>query len=514
MTAVGDEKLCEESDVVAHYRVILGRDPESAAVVEEAKRQPLTPFVRDGFASGEFHDSVVSRLANGRRIPHERLSARPAPHQISWLARHLELGSETTTKLDSSRIMGRLLPVALRRRQLSPAGPGLARQRALVGPASSASPAAKRRNGGIRRDRNRRSLDSRRRDPEMSGDIVIVTGMHRSGTSLCANLTSLLGVNMSDEIESTADNPSGHWERPELARFHDRILRTLGRGWRDMGHALALPPDWLSQPEVQAVKDDIEDWLDGRLGSSAGLQGFKDPRVARLVPLWDQICAELRLTPRYVFCVRHPAQVARSLVRRDGMSAYDAAYRWMVYNSDAIRALGDRKLCIVPYDEWFIDSSLALSRLASFLGLDGSLDNATLKDLMIRTIDPELRHDASSPEPDTVATALYRHLLESGPLGRFSAAAREASKAFAAVDEFMQPLLDAAYAERGPGENQPDPAGSGRPYDMDMVRLAARLAANVKLHTEALGSVLDKLEAQSARSAADAAPGSDPDDRL
>ena len=45
MTAVGGEKLCEESDVVAHYCVILGRDPESAAVVDEAKRQPLTRFV-------------------------------------------------------------------------------------------------------------------------------------------------------------------------------------------------------------------------------------------------------------------------------------------------------------------------------------------------------------------------------------------------------------------------------------------------------------------------------------
>ncbi len=312
---------------------------------------------------------------------------------------------------------------------------------------------------------------------------------------------------MSDEIESTADNPSGHWERPELTQFHDRILRTLGRGWRDVGHALALPPDWLSQREVQAVKDDIEDWLDGRLGSSAGLQGFKDPRVARLVPLWDQICAELGLSPRYVFCVRHPAQVARSLVRRDGMSAYDAAYRWMVYNSDAIRALGDRTLCIVPYDEWFIDSTLALNRLASFLGLDGSLDNATLKNLMIRTIDPELRHVAQPPRSDTVATALYQYLVESGPLDRFSAAAREASTAFAAVDEFMQPLLDAAYAARGPDENQLDPTGSGRLYDMDMVRLAARLAANVKLHTEALGSVLDKLEFNSRAPAASGVAG-------
>ena len=508
MTAVG-EKLCDRSDVVSHYHVILGRDPESAAVVEEAMRQPLTLFVRGGLASAEFHDSVVSRLANGRRLPHERLSARPAPDQISWLAPHIELGSDVAAMLGLSRSWEdffRLLCADVNFRRLVPALRDsellstLPRRLLLLSsgaPDESASgPPLPRR---------------RRRDPEVSRDIVIVTGMHRSGTSLCANLMSLLGVNMSDEIESTPDNPSGHWERPELTRFHDRVLQTLGRDWCDKGHALALPSGWLSQPEVQSVKSDIEDWLDERLSSSV-LQGFKDPRVARLVPLWDQICAELRLIPRYVFCVRHPNQVARSLLRRDGISKFDAAYRWMVYNSAAVRALGDRPLCIVPYDEWFIDSSLGVRRLASFVGLGGSLDNATLMHLMIRTIDPRLRHDAPPPEADTVAMALYRHLVESAPSGRLSASARQASEAFVAVDEFMQPLLDPAYAERGLVEHRPDPARSAQPYDSDMVRLAGRLAANIKLYTEALGSVLDKLAFDSRAPAAGGVAGPQVDD--
>jgi hypothetical protein len=166
----------------------------------------------------------------------------------------------------------------------------------------------------------------------------------------------------------------------------------------------------------------------------------------------------------------------------------------MVYNSGAVRSLGDRKLCVVPYDEWFVDSSLTLGRLASFLGLQRCCDDPTLKDLMIRTIDPGLRHDAPPTEAETVATALYRHLVESAPSGRFSAAARQASEAFAAVDEFMQPMLNSAYAERSLVEPQPDSAQSGRSYDVDRVRLAGRLAANVKLYTEALESVLDKLE--------------------
>lgn len=101
MTVEGGEKLCDESDVVMHYRIIVGRDPESAAVIEAAKRQPLTRFVRSGFLSGEFQDNVIFKLANGRPLPHERISARPTLDQISWLIQHLELGPDTLKNLDS-----------------------------------------------------------------------------------------------------------------------------------------------------------------------------------------------------------------------------------------------------------------------------------------------------------------------------------------------------------------------------------------------------------------------------
>jgi hypothetical protein len=278
------------------------------------------------------------------------------------------------------------------------------------------------------------------------------------------------------------------------------VLRAFGRGWYDLNHGLHLPPDWLSEASVQAQKEEIEDWVDAMLLGSGSPQGFKDPRAARLLALWDQICADLRLTPRYVFCVRHPALVAQSLARRDGIGAHDAAYRWMVYNSDAVRSIGDRRVCIVPYDEWFVDSSGLLHRLASFLGVSGALDSPILRDLIMRTIDPGLRHDAAPPKSDTLATELYRHLVESAPFDGFSVAAREASKAFLAVDDFLQPVLEAAFFERDPVGKEPASPASGEFYDADTVRLAARLAANLKLHSEALGSLLEKLELQSKRS--------------
>ncbi len=496
MTVEGGEKLCDESDVVMHYRIIVGRDPESAAVIEAAKRQPLTRFVRSGFLSGEFQDNVIFKLANGRPLPHERISARPTLDQISWLIQHLELGPDTLKNLDSvgswtdlfrflfTDVNFRRLVPALRDTDLLQELPrGLLRQRISAVEES---------------ERLEQEVPQRhRRDRDVSGDMVIVTGMHRSGTSLCASLISLLGVDISDEIEPTADNPSGHWERPELVQLHDRVLRTLGRSWHDPGHALALPPEWLSQQEVQALKDDIEGWLEAKLDTSARPLGFKDPRVARLVALWDQICAELGLNPRYVFCVRHPAQVIRSMTRRDAISAQEAAYRWMVYNSDAIRSLGDRKVCIVPYEEWFGDRNGLLRRLASFIGADGATVSSNLEDVVAGIIDRGLRHDAPPAAADTIVTALHRHLLDCAQADRFSSATREMANTFAAVHDFLQPMLNSAYAQRAPVDNTPTLASGGVSYDMDAARLAGRIAANIKLHTEALSTLLDNLRLQS-----------------
>src|SRR5262245_49475138 len=67
--------------------------------------------------------------------------------------------------------------------------------------------------------------------------IVLVVGMHRSGTSLCSHLLSTLGIDMADQIpgpgnaSTTPDNPRGHWERWEIVEFHDRILSLFNRGY-------------------------------------------------------------------------------------------------------------------------------------------------------------------------------------------------------------------------------------------------------------------------------------------
>src|SRR6267378_8628783 len=72
--------------------------------------------------------------------------------------------------------------------------------------------------------------------------IVMVLGMHRSGTSLCSHVLSALGLDMTDNMAAPGhdgpakDNPLGHWERWEIVEFHDRILRFFNREFFSQRH--------------------------------------------------------------------------------------------------------------------------------------------------------------------------------------------------------------------------------------------------------------------------------------
>src|SRR5437879_1951116 len=71
--------------------------------------------------------------------------------------------------------------------------------------------------------------------------IVVVLGMHRSGTSLCSHVLSALGVDMADAIGAQESNAKGHWERRQLVDLHDRILDHFSRGYYTLHHDFGLP---------------------------------------------------------------------------------------------------------------------------------------------------------------------------------------------------------------------------------------------------------------------------------
>jgi hypothetical protein len=270
-------------------------------------------------------------------------------------------------------------------------------------------------------------------------EIVTVLGMHRSGTSLCAHVLHAMGVDMADTPGASPANAKGHWERARINDLNDEVLALFGRGWAHSSHVLALPEHWASDPRVLAVQDRLVAFLRPLVG---GAFGFKDPRTARLMTMWRRVFSALEARPRFVFCVREPAQVVRSLLARDRMMEGQAEYRWLIYNAAAVAGVGGDPVCIVSYEDWFERPVEIAGRLAAFVGR-GALGEDALRAL----IDPGLRHDAGQEAASGLAGRYYG-LIRAGQGEGFSAGAWSMAGDIEAFARAVQPLLVEAEISR------------------------------------------------------------------
>src|SRR5829696_4570077 len=227
--------------------------------------------------------------------------------------------------------------------------------------------------------------------PRQRRPIVLVLGMHRSGTSLCAHVLSALGIDMSDDIRAQPSNAKGHWERAEIVGFHDRILEHFNRGFYTPHHDFSLPVAWWADPRVGDVRREIVAFLGERIGEAPF--GFKDPRAARLLPMWHQIFGELDLHPKIVFCLRNPGQVARSLQSRDGLDDDLGELRWFAYVVDFFRYSKNCDIRILEYETWFEDPEQNLTKLRDFIAPCWPQSDLDTEELLAAIIDDRLRHD-------------------------------------------------------------------------------------------------------------------------
>jgi hypothetical protein len=157
----------------------------------------------------------------------------------------------------------------------------------------------------------------------MASTVVIITGMHRSGTSLVSSLLHFAGLNVgSNLLGEPESNPFGHYEDLDFSNLQDNFLTNRGYSY------LQTPPFdiYLNREEVIqsrkliSQRKKFEHW------------GFKDPRTCLFLNHW------LRLIPeaKFLFVFRHPLEVFISLLKRadyqilkNPMDGFEA---WSEYN--------------------------------------------------------------------------------------------------------------------------------------------------------------------------------------
>ena len=207
-----------------------------------------------------------------------------------------------------------------------------------------------------------------------SSPLVLVLGMHRSGTSLLGGVLQHLGLALPGEvIAADQHNPAGYFEWDQIVAIQERLLIDLERWWPSAQGCLPLPSDWLLHPATLAAREQIRALLAPEQLQQQGPWGLKDPRCSRLLPLWIELAEGLGLPLRLVLACRDPAEVATSLVHRDGpitgMDYNRAQQLWWVHNRDVLQVAAAARLpvTVIDYGRWFSAPDQQLSYLLEAL---------------------------------------------------------------------------------------------------------------------------------------------------
>lgn len=237
---------------------------------------------------------------------------------------------------------------------------------------------------------------------------VCITGMHRSGTSMLALLLRACGLDLGDRRHFAPVNPDNRLGFAEDLRFvelNDRLLARAGGAWdrppdpARIGRGL---PGLFHRGEARRL-------LRHRAAhhrATGHPWGWKDPRMALTMPFWLPLVPDLKV----IICLRHPAEVARSLAGRTYGRSDDGEALWLEYNRRLLNAVPQDRRLIVANADVLAAPARALGPVLDFIGLPRE---AALRPDVSGLVRPDLqRRGATAPlAAGREAQALYDAML-------------------------------------------------------------------------------------------------------
>jgi hypothetical protein len=270
---------------------------------------------------------------------------------------------------------------------------------------------------------------------------LLVVGMHRSGTSAATRIISLLGPRLSSNLMPASEefNAAGFWESLDVVALNEKLLAAALSAWDDV-----LPVDAASLPPgaLASFHDEAGRILRTDFGASDWFV-LKDPRIGRLLAPWLDAVRGAGAKPLVVIPVRHPAEVAASLQRREGFSEDKSYYLWVRHLVDVLRRSRAEARGLVIYDELMADWRAAMQRLARDLAIRWPRPFEDMAAEADAFIDPGLRHHqlhAAAPRslPGRLALELYDALCKRSP--GLDALADSIDRQFAPAEALFSPL--------------------------------------------------------------------------
>jgi predicted nucleic acid-binding Zn-ribbon protein len=158
--------------------------------------------------------------------------------------------------------------------------------------------------------------------------VLILTGMHRSGTSLTTALLQSAGLHIGRRLmEGNRYNLKGYFENVDFVNFHQTVLRSqeiVSEGWT-LQDNIEVGEQYIEQ--AQQIIDQ---------NAISSMWGWKDPRTTLFLNFWANLLPEAK----FLLVYRSPWEVIDSIYRR-GDKAFEeqpelAVKLWLHYNQKLI----------------------------------------------------------------------------------------------------------------------------------------------------------------------------------
>ena len=158
--------------------------------------------------------------------------------------------------------------------------------------------------------------------------VIVIAGMHRSGTSLAARIFQGFGVNIGNNLisaneENPLDNKYGYFEDVDFENFQSNALKERGY------HFLNVPSGKIKLTDLE--KKEARKILSEKKSDNKNVWGWKDPRTTLFLDFWNDNIQNVH----FFFVFRHPLETWLSLAKRGGwlnMNPLDGFEAWKIYN--------------------------------------------------------------------------------------------------------------------------------------------------------------------------------------
>lgn len=325
-----------------------------------------------------------------------------------------------------------------------------------------------------------------------SRKVLIVLGMHRSGTSLLAEALHRCGLGTADKLIAADPqvNARGFWEDEVLVQINEALFSALGQRWFD---TQALPADWWNQNQLDTLRTHARQHLQ-QTYQGAGPFVIKDPRLSRLLPFWQPILKELDFDVHGVVVIRPPLEVASSLRARDSLPLTYGHLLWLRYMQDLMTLEDSLPLTVVDYLQVLQEPQAVVTELLQHCGL-GNLqvpDLTQIADKNLHHQHADIQDDKSIARISQQLQESYQQLRDSKSFDNITLPSIESPELTSAISEVTETLVRSAGEAVRIGELHRDAQHTVALRDEQLAKAQQKLEETGKLYESAITAIREK----------------------